>query len=116
VASFISTVKEGDLLWFVKSKSGGQIVAVATFTCIKPRILGPLIALTHTNEDLGWVNTEGEWDTEVLYKNLYNVTDCGLYSKIKSPLVIRVYNEKCKVDLPAEYANIVRYSKITYSM
>ena len=107
----MSRVKDGDLLWFVKGKSRGQIVAVATFISTKSRILGPLIPLSHTNTELGWTETEGEWDIEIHYKNLYNLSNCELYSEIKSPLVIRLYNEKCKVNLPAEYPHIVRYSK-----
>ena len=67
---FLSNVSEGDLLWFVKGKTNGQIVAVATFTGTKMRILGPLIALTLTNAELGWNKTEGEWDTEVHYKEI----------------------------------------------
>ena len=46
---FLTTAKEGDLLWFVKGKTNGQIVAVATFTRTNKRILGPLIELTLTN-------------------------------------------------------------------
>jgi hypothetical protein len=113
---FISNVKEGDLLWFIKGKSRGKIIAVATFIASKERVLGPLIATSFTNEELGWTETDGEWDTEIHYKNLYNLNSCELYSEIKSPLVIRCYNEKCKINLPAEYPNIVRYSKITTSM
>ena len=112
----MSTAKEGDLLWFVKSKTNGQLVAVATFTGIKKRILGPLLALTSTDEELGWDKTQGEWDIEIHYKNLYNLTHCSLFSEIKSPLVIRPYNIKCKVNLIDEYPHIVRYLKITTCM
>lgn len=113
---FILNAKEGDLLWFVKSETNGQIVAVATFTHTNERILGPLIQLTPTNEEYGWVKTKGEWDTDVHYKDLYNLTDCNLISEIKGAASIRRYNEKCKVNLPAEYVNIVRYSKVTKTM
>jgi hypothetical protein len=113
---FLSSAKAGDLLSFVKSKSRGLIIAVATFTEAKERVLGPLIALTPTNEELGWVKTEGDWDTEVHYKDLYNVSACCLYTEIKGASVIRTYNDKCMVNLPLEYSNIVRYSKITNSM
>lgn len=113
---FLSTVKEGDLLWFIKSKTKGQIVAVATFSGTKQRILGPLIALTLTNTELGWDKKEGDWDTEVHYKDLYNLTHCNLISDIKGPATIRSYNDKCKVDLSAEYPHIVRYSKVTSRM
>ena len=113
---FICFAKEGDILWFVKGQSKGQILAVATYTGIKERVLGPLINLTLSNKELGWTETEGEWDTEVHYKDLYNLSGCEMYSEIKSPGGIRLYNDKCKVNLPVEYANIVRYSKITKSM
>ena len=113
---FLSNASEGDLLWFVKGKTNGQIVAVATFTGTKMRILGPLIALTLTNTELGWNKTEGEWDTEVHYKDLYNLTHCNLISEIKGPGGIRPYNDKCKVNLVTEYPHIVRYSKVTNSM
>lgn len=113
---FKTIAKEGDLLWFVTGKSKGQIVAVATFTSTNERILGPLIELTATNDELGWNLTKGDWNTEVHYRDLYNLTDCELFSEIKSPRTIRSYSEKCKVNLPVEYLNIVRYSKVTNSM
>jgi hypothetical protein len=113
---FMNRVNEGDLLWFVKSKTDGQIVAVATFVETKERVLGPLIALSHTNKELGWTETEGEWDTEVHYKDLYNLTHCNLISEITGSAVIRRYNTNCKINLPEEYPYIVRYSKVTTSM
>jgi hypothetical protein len=113
---FINHVQEGDLLWFVTSNSNGKIIAVATFTGTRERVLGPILALTSTNEELGWTETDGNWDTEVLYKDLYDLRPYDLYSEIKSPLVIRLYSEKCKVDLPTEYKNITRYVRTTRSM
>jgi len=113
---FLTTAREGDLLWFVKSKTNGQLVAVATFTGTNKRILGPLIELTLTNSELGWDKSEGEWDTEVHYKDLYNLTHCNLISEIKGAAGIRLYNDKCKVNLITEYPQIVRYSKVTNSM
>ena len=110
---FLRDVKEGDELWFVQS--GSLLLAVATYTKQVKRDVGPLIAVTYTNEELGW--KEGETcDTEVHYKDLYNLTKCELMSEIKSPLVIRKYSDKCKIDLPVEYANIIKYSHITQTM
>ena len=109
---FINSVKPGDLLWFVKGNSKGKLTHVATFTETKPRELGPLIAFTKTNEELGWTKQKGYWDTEVHFKDLYDLTNMDLLSEIKSPKVIRVYNEKCKVNLPQEYPLIVKYSKM----
>jgi hypothetical protein len=108
---FLKNAKEGDILWFVKS--GGLLAWVATFTQVKERVLGPLIALTESNEELGWVKQEGNWDMEVHYKDLYDIISLELNSEIKSPLTIRLYNIKCKVNLLEEYPLIVRYSKVT---
>ena len=114
---FLKIVKPGDVLWFVKGdRSKGLLLAVATFVKVQERVLGPLIPLTATNEELGWTKTEGSWDVEVHFKDLYNIEECELYSEIKGSATIRPYNEKCKVDLPQEYSNIVRYSKVTRTM
>ena len=114
---FTTVAKEGDLLWFVTSKSKGRIVAVATFISTQRRVLGPLVTLTLTNAELGWDKSDGNWDTEIHYKNLYNLTHCDMFSELKGPSTIRRYDlAKCKVDLIAEYPNIVRYSKVTKSM
>ena len=113
---FISRVKEGDKLWFVQSNSKGKIVAMATFTEIKNRIIGPLVSLTETNEELGWTETYGEWDIEVHYKDLYDLSSCELYSEIKGPGSIYSYSEKCKINLPNEYLHIVRYLKTVTNM
>jgi hypothetical protein len=114
--SFLKNVKKGDLLWFVQGGTGGRLIAVATYTKTQARVLGPLIATTATNEDLGWTKTSGDWDTEVHYESLYDLSRNDLYSKIKSPLVIRKYNDKCGVNLHAEYPNIVRYLKVAKAM
>lgn len=114
--AFLGNVAPGDLLWFVKSESKGLLLAVATLDAIKRREVGPLIAVTATNEELGWTRESEPSDTEIKYSDLYNVSMCGLHSEIRSPLTIRKYSEKCKVNLPLEYANIVRYSKVTGKM
>ena len=114
VRGFINKVKAGDILWFVIGGAKGKIVAVATFKETKKRDIGPLINFTFTNSELGW--GQGDWDTEVIYTNLYNLTHLELLSEISSPLSIRSYNDKCKVNLILEYPLIVRYSKVTNSM
>jgi len=110
---FIENVKPGDRLWFVKSKSNGKIVAVATYHSSRPRELGPLIELTLTNEELGWTGNDWTSDTEIHYTHLYGLNECNLLSEIKGPGTIRLYNEKCLVNLPKEYKYIVKYSKVT---
>ena len=112
VPKFLLNVREGDRMWFVQSKSKGKAIAVATFTRHCPRVLGPLVALTHTNEELGWVDEDGEWDTEVHYTNLYDLSAIPnpVLTNIQSPLGIRVFNPfKCDVDLPKKYEGIVEW-------
>jgi len=115
---FIKNVKHGDRMWFVKNKSNGKILAVATYRSHNTRELGPLIPTTLTNEELGWTNEGPDWtsDTEVHYTDLYNLTDCQLLTHIKGSSTIRKYDDKCRVDLALEYSYIVKYSKITFVM
>jgi hypothetical protein len=103
-------IRPGDVIWFICS--GGRAIGVATFVRFCRRELGPLISVTPTDEDLGWTKSKGEWDTEVHYTDLYDVSGCDILTHIKSPLVGRKFNpEKCAVDLLREYENIVKYSK-----
>jgi len=115
---FIKNIKPGDRLWFVKSKSQGKIIAVATYRSHNVRELGPLINISMSNEDLGWIGEGPDWTSniEIHYTDLYNLSDCQLLTHIKSPKTIRKYNEKCSVELPIEYSYITRYSKVTFEM
>mgnify|MGYP000412745389 CR=1 FL=1 len=112
---FIENVKPGDRLWFVKSKSKGKLMAVATYRSHNKREFGPLINISLTNEELGWVGSETDWtsDMEIHYTDLYVLNDCDLLTYIKGPSTIRKYDDKCNVKLAVEYSNIVRYSKVT---
>jgi hypothetical protein len=112
VPSFLRSVRDGDVLWFIQSANKGKVMGVATFSRHCPRVLGPLVALTATDEELGWTDTDGNWDTEIHYTNLYDLSSISepILTKIKSPLVGRVYNPaKCVVDLPTEHRYIVKY-------
>ena len=112
VNKFFEVIQPGDRIWFIQNESKGKVLGVATYSHRRARETGPLIALTPTNEDLGWTESDGEWDTEIHYTNLYNLHDIPtpLLTDIKSPLVGRIYNPaKCAIDLPNEYKNIVRY-------
>ena len=114
---FLRDLKKRDILWFVLGKDSGRVIGCAEYVETKERILGPLISLTETNEELGWTKSTGDWDTEIHYTKFYNITSCNTFTRIKSPLVIRKYNsEKCEVNLPEEYNNIVKYSGITRKM
>lgn len=115
---FIKNVKSGDRLWFVKSKSQGNIMAVAIYRSHNKREFGPLVDLSMTEEELGWKHNGPDWqsDTEIHYSDLYGLEDCDLLTHIKGPSTIRKYDEKCRVELPVEYSYIMRYSKITFEL
>ena len=116
---FLKDVKAGDRLWFVKNKSQGKLLAVATYHSHNDRELGPLINISLNNEELGWTGIGEDCitaDTEVHYKDMYGLSNCELLTRIKGPATIRKYDEKCRVNLPMEYSNIVRYSKITLEL
>ena len=113
---FVKHVKPGDRLWFVKSKSQGKLLAVATYRSHNKREFGPLIDVSMTNEELGWTGEGPDWtsDVEIHYSDLYGLTGCNLLTHIKGASTIRKYDEKCQVNLALEYSYIVRYSKSTF--
>lgn len=108
---FLKNVKHGDILWFIQSRSQGRIMAAATYQSHNRRDIGPLISTTMDNEELGWTREGPDWtsDVEIHYKELYELHDVGLLTRINGALTIRKYSEKCRVNLPVEYDNIVRY-------
>lgn len=108
---FIKDAKNGDILWFLaNAKSGKCFIGVATFIRLAERVLGPLIAVSKTNEELGWTETPGTWNIEVHYNELYDITRCNLDPQLKGPAVIRQYNDTFILNLPDEYSKIVKYS------
>ncbi len=115
---FLKNVRSGDRLWFVKNKSEGKVIAVATFCSYNSREIGPLINLSLTDNELGWTGGGKGWncDTEIHYKELYGLNNCELLTHIKGPPTIRKYDEKCRVNLPVEYDYIVKYSKVTLNL
>jgi len=121
--TFLLRVKKGDKLWFIQNKSKddtqvGKIIAVADFMSHNKRDIGPLISITLSNDELGW-NDGDKYDVEIHYSNLYNLTDCELYSGYHNQNTIWDYDNvksKFTVDLILEYDYICRYSKATQYM
>jgi hypothetical protein len=115
-SSFIKDVKCGDRLWFIINKSKGQIIAVATYCSHNKRNLGPIVEVSLNNKELGW-SGDDVWDVEVHYTDLYGLIQCDLVTKIKGQTAVRrYYDKKCNVNLPVEYNNILRYSKLTFEL
>lgn len=123
---FVKRAKEGDVLWFVTSKTKtdnkrNPCIAVATFKSAHERILGPIIAISKTDEELGWIkrssNPNSDWNMELIYKDLRNLTPCGLSIDVKGQSIVLCYDEsKYDVDLRREYTSIMRYAGVTTSM
>ncbi len=123
--TFLASVKEGDILWFVRNKescdiSTGKVIAVVQFVSANKRnIGGPLISITPDNDELGWDEMGGDCDIEIHYNNLYNLTNCSLYTGQNNQTTICAYEnvkERLLVNLIVEYEYIVRYSNITHKM
>ena len=81
-SKFIKEATEGDILWFVTSNSKGKAIDVSVFKELKKRITGPLINLSLTNEELGWTDSDGEWDMEINYICLICIRELNKYFKI----------------------------------
>ena len=118
--SFLSKIKEGDKLWFVRKKQKkdmnvGKIIAVATFVSKNNRETGPLISLTPNNEELGWDTYGGNCDIELHYTQLYNLSNCNLYTGQKGQHTVIDYEitkQTLLVNLHVEYEYIVKYSNV----
>ena len=115
---FLKNVKIGDRLWFVKSKSNGKVLAVATYRSHNKRDLGPLVNFTMTNQELGWSGVGPDWtsDIEVHYSDMYGLSDCEILTHIKGAATIRKYDDNTRVNLAIENNHIVRYSRITFEL
>ena len=100
-------IKKGDRMWFIKGRSNGKIVAVATFNSMNLRGEDTL-----TNEELGWTDPDPRrtWSHEIHYKNLYDVSRLDLLTNIKNCNSVSMPTNNCQVDLPHEYPLIDRYS------
>ena len=107
--TFGATVKNGDIMWFVRKR---KIMFMATFVSKNKREVGPLFALTATNEELGWTSGGSDWDMEIHYKDLYDLRNAGIDAGITGQCPLRAYDPaKCTTDLHSEYTTIVKYSK-----
>ena len=112
---FIKEIKKGDILWFVTSMSKGHAIAVSVFKELKKRELGPLVNLSMTNNELGWNESDGNWDVEIYYEDLFNISSLNILTQIKSPRTYRRYSDnidKIPINLIEEYKQILKYSKI----
>lgn len=109
--SFLREVNVGDKLWVITNKSNGQIIAVSLFESYNKRVFGPLVNLSMSNVELGWVG-DFDIDTEIHYSKLYNIDRCDLHINLKARNSIIKYVNKYDVDLDNEYRYISKYSKI----
>lgn len=106
---FKANATEGDLVWFVLGGSNKLCVAVAEFKRSEVRILGPLLPLTYTNEELGW-GSDVAPDALIHLDNYVDLT------QLKNPICADrtwrqgklLYEASKGTDLPAEWAYLSR--------
>jgi len=103
--SIVKKFKEGDILWFITNKkNGGKIIGMAEYVNFFDKKDEPLISINSiSNEEQNW--TEGEYDIQIHYKNLYNtekqnIRGCFVgmscifyYDRIKDKIDKNLYNE-----------------------
>ena len=101
-----SSAKPGDILWFIKSGCGGLAVACAIFTEFVLREPGK----TMSNSELGWDvspgSSNGDWDYEVRFTHFTDISHLKILTEIKSACSVRLYNERCKANLPSIYETL----------
>ncbi len=120
--SFLQEIKKGDIIWFVpnQDKSGlkGKIFYCAEYQEHFERVLGPLLALTPTNEELGWKNIDNwnsDWDVQIFYRNLYKIDNLNLQINISGRQTPKgkLLDEMCENFNPNdELKNIIKYLNI----
>jgi len=113
---FLQDAQAGDKLWFITNKSKGKIIAVVSFESHNVRILGPLLKLSMSDDELKWDNTG--FDIEIHYSDLYDLSQCELNINIKSTILITKYindTNKYDIDLSQEYKYIVKYCFVGFS-
>ena len=110
---FCKNAVKGDVLWFVTNKAAGnKVVGVATYESHELRQLGPLIAVSRTNEELGWTEEgDGSWDTEIRLANGFDLNGCDLALPLVGQSNVRRYVvDKISLNLPAEWESVQRYA------
>jgi hypothetical protein len=109
----LRNINENDILWFlVNVKAGGKFVGVAIYKSHNKREIGPLIAITKTDEELGWISSKGSWDTEIHYYNLFDISECNINYVTKIRSTAFRYDKEFMPNLPKHFNNIIRYSTV----
>ena len=109
-SSFLRNVREGDLLWFIQSKTKGKVLALATFTSMEQRGNEPLLE-QWPDDVLGWTGKDIHlYENLIHYDNLFNLENIPkpYYTHLKGSAPIRKLQRdtECAVDLPRVYENI----------
>lgn len=73
---FQQSVKKGDIIWFVEAKTGGNIIAVATFNC-QETLSGTDKAKLELPESMENV------DTQIKYGKFYHLEDLELKAEVR---------------------------------
>ena len=110
---FHSTVKKGDIIWFVRAKTNGHILAVATVQKLDtlPRTQKSKLALPDSMENV---------DTQIQYNKFYHLEDLELEAKARFSRDFFQVDKDKHLDLylmlGSELALIRRYSTLKRQM
>ncbi len=120
--TFLNEIKKGDIIWFVPNQdtSGvkGKIYYCAIYENHIERVLGPLIALTETNEELGWrevPNWNSDWNIQIYYSKLFKIESLNLQINIHGRQTSKgkINDDMCiNFNIGNEWNNINKYCKI----
>lgn len=113
--SFIKKFKEGDILWFLTSKSyGGIFIGVAEYTCYYDRNNEPLIQIhSYSNKEQNWEGDD-DWSIQIHYKDLYKTEKQNIKAVIQGAAVIFNYEtikNKIQDNLYEHYSNFIYYAE-----
>ena len=111
----ITKIKNGDILWFMTSKShGGKMIGMSEYCGFYDRKDEPLFLInTKTNEEQGWKGDEC-WDIQIHYLNLYitekqNITACIQCGS--NILEYKTFKDRISHDLYEHYKNYKFYAE-----
>jgi hypothetical protein len=112
----LKKMKPNDKLWFLQK--GGKVIAVADFVSFNERVLGPLISLTPDDTVLKW-NCKGKnYNIEIHYTNLYNLTNSNVVLPLKHRHSVQLYKKlkEQPLNLIVQYEYIAQLLNPTQNM
>jgi len=115
IKTIVNKLKQGDILWFMTSKSfGGQLIGMVEYINYYDRTDEPLIRInTLSNKEQGWKGDDN-WDLQLHYCNLYDIRKQNIKACIQCGGIVLEYNtfkKKLSINLEEHYKNYIFYAE-----